>query len=120
MGVVSTLHEDHELKRKSFKVVQGQTVQIVSFHDNTAKLARNAGYIAAHPSQLVKVGGPVDNSCRLEGLLDTVLNLQRRNLQSAIDQIRQLESRLRKEIEIEREKDPDYPIITDIEMKNHE
>jgi hypothetical protein len=40
--------------RNPNELVRGQTVQIVEFYDGVAKLARNAGYIQANSSQLVK------------------------------------------------------------------
>ena len=58
--------------QEPFRIKYGQTVQAVSFVDGVVTLARNQGFILATHSQLVKVKPATDESCRLEGLLETL------------------------------------------------
>jgi hypothetical protein len=46
--------QEEEHQSSSFLLEYGQTVQVVSFYSGVAKLARDSGYIAASPRQLVK------------------------------------------------------------------
>lgn len=56
------------------------------------------------------VGGPLETSCRLEGLLDTIAS-RGRDLQSTLDENKQIEANLRKQIEAEMEKEPCHPVV---------
>lgn len=50
----------------------GCKIQIVSFRNGVAKLARGEGHIIAYQEhQLVKVGPPVDRVCLLEGMINS-------------------------------------------------
>lgn len=91
----------------------GQTVQVVRFENGIATLAREAGYIRATSSQLVKVGGPLEKACRLEGLLDTVIN-RGKDLQRELEENNRIEEALRREIQTEMQIEPEHPVITDI------
>ena len=58
------------------------------------------------------VGGPLDASCRLEGLLDTVVN-RGSDLQKELDENNRIEESLRREIAAEHQKEPSHPIVAD-------
>lgn len=55
----------------------GDRVHVVSFKDGVAKLARRRGYILANSTQLVKVRGPQDDVCRIEGQLCSMMYKKR-------------------------------------------
>lgn len=63
-------------------------------------------------SDLCAVGGPLDQSCRLEGLLGTIEG-RGKDLQTALDENRQIEENLRKQIEAELQSEPTHPVISD-------
>jgi hypothetical protein len=58
------------------------------------------------------VAGPLDSSCRLEGLLDTVVS-RGMGLQRTLDENQSIEMSLRKQLEAATEALPIHPIITD-------
>jgi hypothetical protein len=58
------------------------------------------------------VAGPLDNSCRLEGLLDTVVS-RGEGLQRTLDENHHIENSLRKQVEAAGESLPIHPIITE-------
>jgi hypothetical protein len=58
------------------------------------------------------VAGPLDSSCRLEGLLDTVVS-RGKGLQRTLDENHHIEMSLRKQVEAAGETDPLHPIITE-------
>jgi len=58
------------------------------------------------------VGGPLDTSCRLQGLLDTVIN-RGIDLQKELDENTRTEESLRREIAAELKNEPSHPIVTD-------
>lgn len=58
------------------------------------------------------MGGPLETVCRLEGLLDTIES-RGRDLQATLDENRQIEASLRKQIEAELESDPTHPVISE-------
>ena len=58
------------------------------------------------------VGGPLESVCRLEGLLQTVSS-RGRDLQSTLDENRQIEISLRTQIEAQLSEEPNHPVITD-------
>jgi len=60
----------------------------------------------------IAVSGPKDACCRLEGLLDTIAG-RGRDLQSTLDENRQIEENLRKQIAAELAKEPEQPIISE-------
>jgi len=106
------LKEEPELK-EPFLLAKGQKVQVVSFSDGVAKLARGAGFICATSSQLVKVGQPQESVCRLEGLLETIES-RGKDLQSALDENNIIEATIRKQIEAGLQEIPSFPIISEL------
>jgi len=71
---------DDELPRKEAppgRLSWGDRVQIVSTQNGWAKMARGYGYVRA--GGLVKVGGSVDRSCKLEAML-RLMSLRRKEL----------------------------------------
>mmetsp|Transcript_17028 Transcript_17028/g.46670 ORF Transcript_17028/g.46670 Transcript_17028/m.46670 type:complete len:697 (+) Transcript_17028:428-2518(+) len=94
-----------------FHVQFGQKLQVVSFREGVAQLARNRGYICASHSQLAKVGGPVDDSCRLEGLLDTIQG-RGRDLQTTLEENHKIEVGLTEYIRSAQEQEPNHPVIS--------
>lgn len=60
----------------------------------------------------IKVGGPLDKCCRLEGMVAT-LSLRGSDLEKALDENRQLETDLKKTIEEERRVATNHPIISE-------
>jgi hypothetical protein len=58
------------------------------------------------------VAGPLDSSCRLEGLLDTVVS-RGEGLQRTLDENHSIENSLRKQVETAGESLPIHPIITE-------
>jgi len=57
-------------KKKISHVNYGDLIQVVAIEDGWAMLARRTGYVPAQDaSRLVKVDGPRDEVCRLEGVL---------------------------------------------------
>jgi hypothetical protein len=58
------------------------------------------------------VAGTLDSSCRLEGLLDTVVS-RGKGLQRTLDENHHIEMSLRKQVEAAGEMDPMHPIITE-------
>lgn len=125
----------------------GQTIQVVSFENGIATLARGAGYIEANGTQLAKgklqrsekmygakasysylihhslVGGPRETSCRLEGLLETIEN-RGKDLEATLTENRQIEADLKRQIQECLEAEPDHPVIsnpaeTDIGQENN-
>jgi hypothetical protein len=59
------------------------------------------------------VGGPLEKACRLEGLLDTVIN-RGKDLQRELEENNRIEEALRREIQTEMQVEPEHPVITDI------
>lgn len=98
--------------REPIPLEKGQTIQVVEFEDGVAKLARDSGFIVANSSQLVKIGGPLDNVCRLEGLLDTV-SRRGHDLQKELEENKKVEADLSKQIEFGRSMEPSHPIVTE-------
>jgi hypothetical protein len=58
------------------------------------------------------VGGPLEKACRLEGLLDTVIN-RGKDLQRELEENYRVEEALRREIEAELLVEPVHPVISD-------
>jgi hypothetical protein len=97
--------------REPFTIEKGQTVQVVDIDNGVVKLARGMGYIVAGESQLVKVGGPLDRSCQLEGTLD-IVEQRKLELQRELSQIERVSIHLKEQIDGVEEEDPTHPIIT--------
>jgi len=64
--------DDDEMNGNYLKY--GVRVQVVDMQHGHAKLARNRGYVAVSNSRLVKVGGPQDAACEIEGLLNSAVS----------------------------------------------
>lgn len=77
----------------------GDKVQIVSFINGWAKLARRKGYVNFQNSELAKVGGPIDESCRVEGILHSLLQ-QTILMDDEREQITHLKDKLIKELAV--------------------
>mmetsp|Transcript_20004 Transcript_20004/g.46765 ORF Transcript_20004/g.46765 Transcript_20004/m.46765 type:complete len:797 (-) Transcript_20004:3014-5404(-) len=101
--------------REPFTIDEGQKVQVVgvleSNEQGVYQLARGAGYVVATNKQLVKVGGPLETSCKLEGMLQSVIG-QQQELQKKLNEVTSLSMALRKEIILEQDKPEEAPVIT--------
>ncbi|CAB9500040.1 expressed unknown protein [Seminavis robusta] len=73
-------------------LIHGQTVQVVVFGPEfVAQLARGGGYIRVErDDQLVKVGEPADEACRIEGIIFSVLE-EKKQYKSRIANLSKLE-----------------------------
>jgi len=100
-----------EESREPFTIEDGQMVQVVASEDGVYKLSREVGYIMASANQLVKVGGPLENSCRLEGMLDSVAE-KRMQLQKELEEIDLLVNGLLSQIKTEQDKPEEHPVIS--------
>lgn len=94
-----------------FEVEKGQTVQVVEVSDGVVRLARGKGFIVASNTQLVKVGGPLDKSCQLEGILDSVAS-RKRELERELRELEDLSRGLGEEVQLALSQEPSHPIIT--------
>jgi len=56
-------------KKRLTKLNFGDNVQVISIEDGWAMLARRKGFVSTENTQLVKVSGPTDKACRIEGIL---------------------------------------------------
>lgn len=72
-------------------------VQIVCIVDGLARLSRGRGFVAAN--QLVKVGPPLDKSCRIEGLLHS-LSLKHASVKKEVSETKHLLLSLKKELNV--------------------
>jgi len=63
-------------------------------------------------SFILAVGGPLEKSCRLEGILDTVVH-RGIDLQKELDENKRIEDSIRQEIEAEFQNEPNHPIVTE-------
>lgn len=113
-------HDDEEVEegRSVSRVTYGQKLQIVSFHDNVAVLARHQGYIVATSSQLVKIGGPKEECCFLEGVLETV-TAQGHELQLHVQQHEKIERNLQERLRAARARPPLFPIVSEASTPLH-
>lgn len=100
---------------KPFRVEFGQKLQIVAFEDDVAVLARNQGFVCASKSQLAKVGAPLDDSCRLEGMLCTI-QAREKELQNEAQENQIVQSGLRERIQHAQTMHPSYPIISELPL----
>ena len=98
--------------KEPFRIQYGQKVQVISFQDGVATLARNQGFILATHSQLVKVGPATDISCRLEGLLETISN-KSQDLESKLKANTNLCKVLFKRIQKAQREPAKHPIVTE-------
>jgi len=97
--------------REPFTIEPGQTVQVVNVDEGVYQLARGAGFIVATVNQLVKVGDPLEKSCQLEGMLQSVKKKQQ-ELQDELQQINTLASGLEDDIKLQLQEPENHPVIT--------
>lgn len=90
----------------------GQRVQVVGMENDVYKLARNEGYVVADHTQLVKVGVPLEESCKVEGLIRTVQS-HKANLHKKLQGLEQAEDNLKFELDELLDKPPQHPVIED-------
>jgi len=109
--ILSSQTPSVERFKQSRIVEYGQRVQIVNRVDGVYQLARNRGFITASDSQLVKVGPPLEESCRLEGMLHP-LTKSKRILQEKLEKIAIAESKLNRQLSNQLNFPESYPIIT--------
>lgn len=64
------------------------------------------------------VGGPREKSCRLEGILDTVVH-RGKDLQKELDENAAIEESIRQEIETEFKTEASYPVISEVPQIQH-
>mmetsp|Transcript_38675 Transcript_38675/g.57514 ORF Transcript_38675/g.57514 Transcript_38675/m.57514 type:complete len:612 (-) Transcript_38675:212-2047(-) len=86
-GTGTTSNDDVGTLAPPIQLRRGDRVQIVTFEDGWAKLARGYGFVKADEGQLLKVGAAVDRACTLEAKL-RALSVRRRQLkkeQSRVD-----------------------------------
>jgi hypothetical protein len=83
---------------KPFMLRYGQTVQVVSFVDGVATLARRNGFIEASSRQLVKIGNAVDQACKIEGMISSVINRKER-LRRKLEELDFVEGELRSKLD---------------------
>lgn len=95
----------------------GQRVQIVNRVDGVFRLARNRGFITASDSQLVKVGPPIEQSCKVEGMLYSVTKSQR-ILQRKLEKLVTIESKINRQLTKQLKLPESHPIITDYSIGN--
>lgn len=125
--------DDEGSYREPRELKYGQKLQVVDFQDGVAKLARGQGFVPAAGgrrlakgklfffsmslndiflTEFLQVGEPLDEVCRLEGLLKTVAS-RGKELQRAADENAVVEASLRKKIKECQQEPPTHPIISD-------
>lgn len=101
--------------KEPFTIEEGQKVQVVgimqSNEQGVYQLARGAGFVVATANQLVKVGGPEETSCKMEGMLQSILEKQK-EMQRKLDEMTQLAIGLTKQIIKEQDKPEAVPVIS--------
>jgi len=106
------LHDDAQPRREPFTIEEGQKVQVVGVDEQGVyTLARGAGYIVATTNQLVKVGGPLETSCKLEGMLQSVVEKQE-EVQKKLHEINNLAIGLQEKIILEQQRPEEVPVIS--------
>jgi len=102
-------------RKEPFTIGEGQKIQVVgvlqSNDQGVYQLARGAGYVVATANQLVKVGGPLETSCKLEGMLQSVLGKQQ-EMQRKLDEITNMMFGLKQQIVFEQGQPEAVPVIT--------
>jgi len=61
---------------------------------------------------IISVGGPLEKSCKLEGILDTIVH-RGMDLQKELDENSAIEESIRQEIEAEFQNKPNHPIVSE-------
>eukprot|EP00529_Nitzschia_sp_RCC80_P015620 CAMPEP_0113445632 /NCGR_PEP_ID=MMETSP0014_2-20120614/3288_1 /TAXON_ID=2857 /ORGANISM="Nitzschia sp." /LENGTH=697 /DNA_ID=CAMNT_0000336693 /DNA_START=410 /DNA_END=2503 /DNA_ORIENTATION=+ /assembly_acc=CAM_ASM_000159 len=88
----------------------GDRVQIVSMKNGWAKLARGYGFVQAGHNHLVKVGGSVDRSCKLEAMLRQ-LSTKRKSLREEQKRVDNQFIALMNELQVSLMADEDMTVI---------
>jgi len=103
------------IRREPFSIAEGQKVQVVGVMESNDQgvyqLARGAGYVVATTKQLVKVGGPEETSCKMEGMLQSILEKQQ-EVQRKLDDLSNLAVGLKEKIILEQDKPEEVPVIS--------
>jgi len=108
----STIIDSSESNKELLVVEYGQRVQIVNIVDEVFQLARNRGFITANESQLVKVGPPLEQSCKLEGMLYP-LSKARDTLQEELEKVIMAESKVSRQLSKQLTLPESHPIISE-------
>jgi len=90
----------------------GQKVQIVDRVDGVFRLPRNLGFIVANDSQLVKVGAPLEQCCKIEGILSS-LTASKLDLQKKLEQIDKDETNLNRQLKRQHLLPEVHPVISE-------
>lgn len=104
---------EDELPRKDDppgRLSWGDRVQIVSTQKGWAKLARGYGYIRAGGNRLVKVGGSVDRSCKLEAMI-RLMSSRRKQLREEQKKVDNQFIALMNELQVSLMSDEDLTVI---------
>jgi len=96
--VALTNEEDNINKPASYDLPYRSRVQIVHIEDGWAQLARNRGFVYVDSTQLVKVGGPNDKACEIEGMLLQVDN-RRKEISQKQKELSRIENGLERELD---------------------
>ena len=107
-----TLSHSASTTRDPYLLEYGQKVQVVTFEDGVATLARHEGFILATHQQLVKVGRPLEESCRLQGLLETVRH-ERHEIRQKLAHHQKMEDALQQRIDTALSHVPTHPVISE-------
>lgn len=96
------------------KLRHGQRVQVVyKVESDVYKLARNEGYIVANDKQFVKVGMPIEKSCEVEGMINTIQSTQE-SLIKQLSELRVAESNLKQKLQKIVLEPVEHPIIEEV------
>jgi len=102
-------------RNEPFTLQEGQKIQVVgvleSNEQGVYQLARGAGFVVASANQLVKVGGPLESSCKMEGMLQSILEKEE-EMKRKLHEIRNLAARLKQKIVLEQDKPEEVPVIS--------
>lgn len=88
----------------------GQRVQVVGMENDVYKLARNEGYLVADGTQLVKVGMPLEESCKVEGMISTIRS-SKASLIKKLRDLEQAENTLTNDLNKILDTPPNHPVI---------
>lgn len=92
-------------------LVYGQKVQIVEVKNGVYRLARNQGLIFAEPMQLVKVGTPQEQSCKVEGMVRAI-ETTKSEISQKMEDLAFTESNLRSELDQLLSRPESQPVIS--------
>lgn len=97
-NVSLTNGKDYINKPASYELPYRSRVQVVHIEDGWAQLARNRGFVYIDSTQLVKVGGPNDKACEIEGMLLQVDN-RRKEISRKQAELSRIENGLERELD---------------------